>query len=1587
MNILEMVYLDARIPHLPKHVSMKKGLPILGLAGIALTLVVLFQAENPRDQYRKLIQSHPYSQRENLSPEDIKAMPKKDRPDLAWEQDFLATLDPALGRPAPERLVPIYHQIAQHKASHKQSGNANWIERGPNNVGGRTRSIMFDPNDPTGKKVWAGGVSGGLWYNNDITDPQSNWVAVNDFWANIAISSMAYDPTNTNVFYVGTGEGFGAGSGRGAGVWKSMDGGASWTQLPATSDFYYVNDLVVRNEGGNGVLYVACRGYYYQQQWHGLNKSGLQRSTDGGGSFSQVLPLIPGESVNFIPADLEIAANNRLWMGTMKTPYSATDQGGGRIFYSDNGTSWTQSYNATNGSRVEIACAPSNINYVYGMVEFNGEIEEMVKTTTGGISWSNMTEPNDADGGISASDFSRGQAWYDMIIAVHPTNENMVFTGAIDLFQSSDAGANWNQISHWYGGFGYPYVHADQHQMAFNPFNPNQLLVGNDGGLHLTSNASQSSPTWTEINQNYNVTQFYACALHPGSGSHYALAGSQDNGTQRFSLQGLDATTQATGGDGGYCFIDQTDPTYQITSYVYNSFWRSIDGGQSFGSMFQSNQNTGRFINPADYDDNLDILYSAETSTTLNRVTGISSSINISSINIPGMNDMASHIRVSPYTTNTTTLFVGTDAGTLFKVTNADTNPSATSIGSALPAGNISCIELGANENEILVTFTNYGLTSVYYTADGGQNWVSKEGNLPDMPVRWALFNPNNRNEVMLATEVGVWTCSNFNSSSPTWSPSVSGLANVRVDMLQLRSSDHEVIAATFGRGLFTTNAFQIQVAPTANFGASNTHPCLGESVTLVDSSLGGVTNYDWTITPGTFSFTGGTNASSASPELSFQAKGTYTVKLKVTNGSGSDSLSRSSFIQVGGASLPISLDFENGLENWTIENPDQGTTWALTSVAGNTPGSTALYVDNYNYSPAGQRDYLVSPALDLKGLSSVNLDFEYAYNRYGTSYQDSLAIYASSDCGQTWTQVVLFSDDGTQNWATGPDNTSAFSPSSSSNWCGTSPVCPTVNLDAYAGMDQVKIRFENICGWGNNFYLDNISISGLNNGQPVADFQASELTICQGDTVLLTDQSTNSPTAWTWTLSPASGFSFISGTSASSQNPILVFNQSGSYSVSLDASNAQGSDTEVKSNYLSVSAKLTPSVSAIASDTSFCAGTLVNFSSNPVHGGPNPSYVWKVNGGVVGTGASYSSNSLNHGDQVTVEMVSSELCVSTCCAVSSPITMNVASPNTPTVSISPSANNVCEGTLINFTSNINYGGSNPVFQWKLNGNNVGSNSPNYSSSSLQNGDQLILVMTSNEDCVSPNQVSSNTLIMSILSKPTVTINPASINQDLCQGDSVVLSGNPSGGAFQGIGIQNGVFFADLAGTGTHLITYTYTDGNNCTNTDSLEVSVEILPEPTIGNNQGVLTCNEAGFAYQWHLNGNPINGANSQTYTPSQNGDYTVVISQGDCEKESAVEQVMGIHLDEWLSVQSLQAFPIPANEFLQIDIQAYEFEEAEFQLIDMYGKTLVVESFQIRPGFNSFTLETGYLPSGHYVLKAKSQVGFYYQSLEIVH
>lgn len=805
---------------------------ILFVALISISTIFLIdtypnKTNKLRKQYAEMVSKSPYAKSRILKESELKEIPKRDRPDLAFQQDFIRTLDPNTGRPEPLRLLKVLNTDKAKGAIYKTNSTISWSSRGPLQVGGRTRALMFDPNDAASKKVWAGGVSGGIWYNDDITDSLSVWQQSNESMANFSISSITSDPVNTQNFYVGTGEGyFNIDAVYGAGIWKSSDGGLNWNNLAATTDFEFIYDMVVRDEAGVGVLYAIVRDL------QDVNGTEVLRSTNGGSTFS-----VSSEEAF---RDLELGSDNTLWAG---------DATGG-VWKSTDGLAWTKVYQAGAGTadgghaittprRVELAISPSKPNYVYALIADDSKLGEIVLTLNGGSGWINIAEPDDTgDSTVPSDDFTRGQAWYDLIAAVNPSSTKSLdlYMGGVNIFKLK-TGQTYKKISSWHPSVdnSVSFAHADIHAFEFRPGFPSQAIIGTDGGVFYIPNTSTVETTTTGIkmrNQGYVVTQFYSLAIEPDFPNGF-LAGAQDNGTQYFNAAGIDDTEDFSGGDGGFCFIDNTfkdvnGGLYFIVSNTGNSYFLhdfSTSPITTSIPLIQSSE--GSFINPADYDDENNVLYSYESNTTgVNASTTLTKVILAADgadqgtrsagttatrddIVISDFGSTVTHIRVSPYNVSNRNIFVGTGNSEVARIA---ADKTVTMITPPTLVGSVSCIEVGASDDELLVTVSNYGVTNVFYTNNGGTTWSEKEGDLPDMPVRWAMFNPLNRNEVLLATEVGVWKTADISSSSPNWVKANNGMGNVRVDMLQYRASDNTVAAATHGRGLFTSTDFTLDV-------------------------------------------------------------------------------------------------------------------------------------------------------------------------------------------------------------------------------------------------------------------------------------------------------------------------------------------------------------------------------------------------------------------------------------------------------------------------------------------------------------------------------------------------------------------------------------------------------------------------------------------------------------------------------------------------------------------------------------------------------------------------------------------------------
>ena len=804
-----------------------KSILLFAVTCIFVSYIIINNQDQERIRYENFLLSQ-YDIIPNHSQEELKEIPKPEHPHMATFQNHFMSLDPALGYVPSDRLHEAFLRTRemQNEFGDRQ---IEW-QNVPSNMGGRTRAIMFDPNDSNQTKVWAGGVSGGLWYNNDITDFNTSWNSIDDFWDNLSVSRIIYDPLDSEIFYVATGEAntalvtYRESSSRGIGIWKSTEAGApdSWEVIPSTSGFQYVTDISVKISNNQSEIYAAVVSGTYQGQNHESSPSeGLFRSRDNGETWEQVLPNIPGTNTPYSPADIEITSSGKIFIGTMK---NLNGEGGAVILSSLSGdiNSWTinndfqemiqQSNNNNIPGRIIFSSCQSSPEVVYGAVG-SGNINNMgfnlsygnylIKSTYAGESWSLINLPTS-----NGSDWA-SLAWHALEIEVSPEDPQIVFIGGLELYKSINGGNTWNNLSDWdlmYYGGGDRYIHADIHQVAFQPNNPNTIAVTSDGGVFLSTNALSNTPIFIERNQGYNTLQFYTGDISNEYESINFVGGLQDNGTLLYQDSALDINDMITGGDGAFCFFDDNEPIV-ITSTYYNA-WYFIN--MDTNDYSYENASSGVFINPADYDSQNNIIYANKVrfngsqSNRIIKISNIPNNPNTETISLnTGTSVYFSALKLSPYS-NQNTLFMGSQSGRLYKIENVNTDPNTIEIGSSLfPTANISSIDIGDNENEIMVTFSNYGVSSIWLTLDGGDSWMEKESNLPDMPVRWGILHPNDINFALIATEIGVWKTSNLQSENPIWIPSVSGLANVRVDMLSMRDSDNMVLAVSHGRGLF----------------------------------------------------------------------------------------------------------------------------------------------------------------------------------------------------------------------------------------------------------------------------------------------------------------------------------------------------------------------------------------------------------------------------------------------------------------------------------------------------------------------------------------------------------------------------------------------------------------------------------------------------------------------------------------------------------------------------------------------------------------------------------------------------------------
>ncbi|HMQ47394.1 MAG TPA: T9SS type A sorting domain-containing protein [Saprospiraceae bacterium] len=962
--------------------------------------------------------------------EEDEKLSKEQRIDEMLKRQFEMTKDPALGYPPHERLLKAYETTKRLQAEMEYGRNpgniteARWRERGPNNIGGRTRTIMIDKNDPTRNTVWVGGVSGGLWKSTDVSLTPANWVKVNDYMDNISVGDLDQDSNNPQIMYLATGEWY-AGM-PGLAIFKSTDGGSNWAALPSTvnATFQYTQDIFVHPITSD--IYAATH-------------RGLWRSQDGGTSWTKILGLdVGGVQDGMHDIDYHKASN---------TIFVANHTS---IFKSQSGAagSW-ENITLNNGfmsgvSRVEMSVSQSSPYVIYAVGNNNGQGTALHLKNENG-NWIARSTPTDGNG----VNYARDQGGYDLEVTVDPFDDQRIVIGGIDLYMSENGGFSFNRISHWTGA-DRQYVHADQHKCLFDDETPGVIFFGNDGGIWRTSNYSNI----TDRNKDYNVTQFYACAIHPEFLKDYFLGGTQDNGSLQLNQFGIDDAREVLGGDGFFCHIDENEPDIQMVSLYFGAYALSTDGGKNFGSGAETD---GGFVNPSDYDNENNILYTETNSGDYWRwhVTGGGQS---GPVDIDGVSPNVTAVTVDPNVPNR--VYFGTSTGRIIRVNNAHegTTVSGTVLSPSTAGwvGNID-IEIG-NPDHLLVTLSNFGIANIKESFDGGNTWVTLDGNLPDMPVHWGIFNPNDPTQAIIGTEFGAWTTDLLDGANTQWMPPVPGKGTplTRVTMLQLRRSDKMVLASTYGRGLWTTDVFS---DPYNVLEVDRVHYTQSPLEFRGERSLN-AGSFFWELGDGITS-----DQENASRE--YAQPGTYNASLTI-NG---DLREETSIKILPDRPLPYLPDteaysgsFEKNEEQfgvYTISGSsfERGNS-SVSGKDGTHSGNNAFVIGlNEEYYQPNTHTILYLPNFDFSEQGIYEFSFWAKYKLHAGF--DGLQVQYSTDRGQSWRVLGSADNENWYNFSNDTEPTAAFSIGNdyfSGTRLGFTPY--SLNISNLAGNESVAFRF-----------------------------------------------------------------------------------------------------------------------------------------------------------------------------------------------------------------------------------------------------------------------------------------------------------------------------------------------------------------------------------------------------------------------------------------------------------------------------------------------------------------------------------------------
>jgi hypothetical protein len=619
----------------------------------------------------------------------------------------------------------------------------------------RVNAIVIDRTNSA--TIYAGVAKGGVWKS---TDSGATWTNLTDTitqW----VGCLTQDPVNANTLYLGTGEEYyNVNAFGGVGIYKSTDGGATWT-LYGNSTFAgkRINAIVIDPNNTNKWI-VSC-------------DAGVYTSTDNGATFTQRLDGA-ASALRMHPTNAQI-----LYAG-LGYPFEGRASNG--VYKStDGGINWTKLAGGLPASstmgRIELDIHKANPNIVYAAIGSPAHPFPMGywgRSTDGGATWTSLPLPA----------FNPGQnqsTHFNFALRADPVSPTTAYVGVIFLHRTTDLGANWI----WLGP-----DHPDVHAIEFDPGNASKLYLGNDGGLYYSTSQGDNL---LKLNRGRGTMEYYAFDAHP-TDPQKLIAGAQDNGVQ--SRTDSTRFTNVGFGDGMFAAYKKSDPSVVLTNRQFGSIYRSTDGGNT--SNYLLNIPGAYWVSPLVNDPTTPSRFYAG-GTAVYRSTNDGANWGAVSGNLDGTSISA--ICVAPNSSDV--VYVGTFFGSVFVTTNGlSATPTWTDRTLGLPGWYIDIGGIAvdpANPNTVYVGMKGFTTERIWRSNNGGATWTNYTGDLPNAAVFDMVVNPVDPTQLIAATDAGVFLTSNGSS----WSRYGSGLPNTPVTRIIANAATGYLSVSTYGRGVW----------------------------------------------------------------------------------------------------------------------------------------------------------------------------------------------------------------------------------------------------------------------------------------------------------------------------------------------------------------------------------------------------------------------------------------------------------------------------------------------------------------------------------------------------------------------------------------------------------------------------------------------------------------------------------------------------------------------------------------------------------------------------------------------------------------